>query len=227
MGLFDMLGNLARGAMQGQAAPPQAAVTPPPQQPGGLLGFWRQAQQPGGFIERLDTFGAGLQDIGDGGNRRAMMAQGRERSAAEQQAAQQREQINALAQSLNLSPQDQLRFNVDPEGFLTAFEARQRAEADRQAEANEVGYLNTARGIYRTGPNAGWAEQFEPEPDSPGDGLRWTEDGGVEPIPGWLEYQQRLAAARRAPLRPRAAARPRSGGGRAAAPVSPSAVRWD
>lgn len=238
MGLLDVLTRLQKNlpGNPGFPAPMQAGSalmpgdTPDPAQmgqPSGLMGFMRQAQQPGGFVERLGDFGASLQDIDDGGNRSAGRAQARQQTAAEQAAAQQREQINMLAKSLNLSPQDQLYFNANPEGFLTAYEARQRAAAEREAEASKEGYLNTARGIYRTGPNAGWAEQFEPEVDSPGDGLRWTADGGVEPIPGWLEYQSRLAAARRAPPRPRAAPRPRSNSGSAAAPVNPSDIRWD
>ena len=230
MGLLDVLTRLQKSLPGGAGFPmpmqPQSALMPKPEAAeqgglmGGLGGFMRQAQQPGGFVERLGDFGASLQDIDDGGNRSAGRTQAR-------LAAQQREQINMLAKSLNLSPQDQLYFNANPEGFLTAYEARQRAAAEREAEASKEGYLNTARGIYRTGPNAGWAEEFEPERESPGDGLRWTADGGVEPIPGWLEYQRRLAAARRAPPRPRAAPRPRSNSGSAPAPVNPSDIRWD
>lgn len=233
MGLFsDAIAKLQKGRAGGTGFPVPvdagSALMPKPEpvEQGGLMGFMRQAQQPGGFVERLGDFGATLQDIDNGGNRLAQREEARNGTAEEQEAARQREQVNMLAKSLNLSPQDQLFFNVNPEGFMTAYGRRQDAAAEREARANDETYLNTSRGIYRTGPNAGWVEQFEPERGSPGDGLRWTEDGGVEPIPGWLEHQGRLAAARRAPPRPRAPARPSSGGNGSAPARAPWERTW-
>lgn len=230
MGLLDVLSRLQKSLPGGAGFPmpmqAQSALMPAPEpiEQGGLMagigGFMRQAQQPGGFVERLGDFGASLQDIDDGGNRSAGRTQARQQTAAEQAAAQQREQINTLAKSLNLSPQDQLYFNANPEGFLTAYEARQRAAAEREAEANEEGYLNTARGIYRTGPNAGWAEEFAPDPLE------------RELLQARVDAERAQAEARRAAAarsrRPPASRAPRSSGrSGGAAPVNPSAIRWD
>lgn len=131
---------------------------------GGLLGFLRQAQQPGGFFERLNTFGGSLQDISDGGNRVARIEQTRAQQQATQAAAEQRMQINKMAQGLNLSGTDLLAFNANPESFVTALMARQRDEQTRAAEAAKPSYFNTSDGIYRTGTNPGWEVQFEEDP---------------------------------------------------------------
>jgi len=64
-------------------------------QQGGLLGFLRQSQQPGGFFERLNTFGATLQDVNDGGNRAAMLQTRALAQAQAQRQAQAREALNA------------------------------------------------------------------------------------------------------------------------------------
>jgi len=193
---------------------------------GGLMGFLRQAQQPGGFFERLNTFGATLQDTSDGGNRAAMIRQQAQQAAEQQRLAEQRVNINKMAKGLNLSPRDQLIFNADPEAFIEMVGQRENDERDAAAKAAETEYLNTARGVYRTGPNPGWQEQFTPEMPKAPEGMRWTPDGGLELIPGYAEGRSRVAGATRAPPRPRAAAR--SGGShRTAAPVNPAAVRWD
>jgi len=233
MGLFsDAIAKLQKGRAGGTGFPVPvdagSALMPKPEpvEQGGLMGFMRQAQQPGGFVERLGDFGANLQDIDNGGDRLAQREEARNGTAEEQEAARQREQVNMLAKSLKLSPQDQLFFNVNPEGFMTAYGRRQDAAAEAEAGRNEETYIETPRGIYRTGPNAGWAEQFEPEPPRAPEGMRWTEDGGLELIPGYVEGRSRVAGATRAPPRPRAPARP-SSRGNSPAPVNPGTVRWD
>jgi hypothetical protein len=69
-------------------------VMPPPQRRGlfgGLRNFAQQAQQPGGFVDRLQMFGASMQDIGqlDGVNRAGRLSESRREA---QQAALEREQ---------------------------------------------------------------------------------------------------------------------------------------
>lgn len=61
---------------------------PEPATEGGLRGFFSKATKPGGFFERLGTFGAELQDIDDGGNR----VERRSASRLQQQQAQMTQQ---------------------------------------------------------------------------------------------------------------------------------------
>lgn len=81
MGMFDQFSAQL-------AALPRAS----PQQRGGLLGglqnFLASNRGEGGFVQRLNTFGAQLQDIDDGGNRaRQMQADALARQQAQQTAA--------------------------------------------------------------------------------------------------------------------------------------------
>lgn len=197
-------------------------------QGGGLLGFLRQAQQPGGFFERLNTFGGSLQDINDGGNRVARIEQMQAQQAEAQAAAEQRMQINKMAQGLNLQGADLLAFNANPESFVTAYMARERDAATREAEADKPTYFNTREGLYRAGPNPGWEVQFEDEPRDAPTGFRWNAEGtDLELIPGYASGQASLAAGRRAP--PRAAAPRSSGGGRrsSGSSAAPARAPWE
>lgn len=229
-GPFSALDPMAAAQGARQAASGQTGLLADPvaeghDSGGGLMGFLRQAQQPGGFFERLNTFGATLQDTSDGGNRAAMIRQQAQQALAAQEQAAQRANINKMAQGLNLSPRDQLIFNANPEAFIELIGQRENDERDAAAKAAETEYLNTSRGVYRTGANPGWQEEFELEQPKPPEGMRWTAGGGLELIPGYAEGRSRVAGATRAPPRPRAAGR--SGGGRPASPVNPAAVRWD
>lgn len=146
--------------------PPTEKLSPTAQRPerGGLMGFLDRNRGQGNFVERLNLFGAELQDISDGGSRAEALRQRNEQALAQQQAMQQRMEINKLAQGMNLSPADQLLFNANPESFLEVLVDRDNDAREAAAKFNEVDYLNTSQGVYRTGPNPGWQERFEPDP---------------------------------------------------------------
>lgn len=229
-------GRGVMGALKDQrnlAPPPVTEKTSPTaQQPErrGLMGWLEGARGPGNTVERLNMFGAQLQDINDGGQRSDALRAQQEQMMAQQQAMQQRMEINKLAQGMNLSPAEQLIFNADPESFLKLLAERDNDSRDAAAKANEQGFLNTSRGVYRTGPNPGWQEQFPVEPDLDF-GWRYDEaTGNLEYIPGGPAdpaYLGSRAASTRAPARPRASgggSRPRSS---PRAPIAASGIRWD
>jgi len=189
---------------------------------GGLMGWLDANRGEGNFVERLNTFGAQLQDIGDGGNRAEEIAQQRAAQAQAQAAAEQRIQIAKMASALNLSPQDQLVFNANPESFFRMLGER---EDDARDSARPT-YLNTQRGVYRTGQNPGFEVEFPEEGPKVDFGWRMGEGGGLEYIPGGPAdpaYRGRVAAAGRAP--PRARAAPRAAAS-AQAPAPPWQRNW-
>lgn len=230
MPLFDP--DMLKSGLQGLmgAAGNQQPPAPPVER--GLLGniqnFFTQNRGEGNFVNRLGMFGAELQDLEDGGQRaRTMQADRSAQSQAQtqaQEAAQQRTQLNKLALGLGLSPQEQLIFQAQPEAFIKILADRQQDVTignDRVRNGEVVydgpdeSYMNTSRGVYRTGDNPGWAEQFEPQPDDAPEGMRWNAEGtGYEIIPGYVENRRTISGANRAPPRPR------SSGGRSSAPAS-------
>lgn len=214
-------GKAMRGGGLMQTQTPVATSTAPSRT--GLMGWLDNQRGEGNFVERLNTFGASLQDISDGGNRSDTIAQQRAAQAQAQAAAEQRMQIAKMAQALDLSPQDQLVFNANPEAFFRMLGERQ----DDERDSSRPTYLNTREGVYRTGQNPGFEVQFAPEaPDAP-DGWRYGEDGGMTFIPGGPAdpaYLSRRASATRAP--PRARAPSRSGPIRPA-PAPPAGFRLD
>lgn len=203
---------------------------PEPATEGGLRGFFSKATKPGGFFERLGTFGAELQDIDDGGNRADRRQQGmRQRQndvLAQQQAqdaAQVRQQIQQMAQGLGLSGVDQLRFNVDPEGYL-----KDRWQAE---QPDDPTILNTRRGVLsvQDGQKT-WIEQFPDEPEDVEFGWIRKPDGTLAYEPGGPadpSYISRTAGARRAPPRSSVSVRnPARSGGGSSAPSAAIAPPW-
>ena len=143
----------------------------------GIGGWLKQAQQQGGFFERLGTFGAELQDTADGGNRgvaRRQTLQARDAGEADKAV---RARLNELARSTITDPREQLLFQADPEGWAKANESRYQAYNLGEGENRMVGdetiasrpaaptTYNTARGVYQVNGNEGrYLEEFEPDP---------------------------------------------------------------
>ncbi len=190
----------------------------------GLLGniqnFLAQNRGEGNFVNRLGMFGAELQDLEDGGTRARQMTADRQAASQAQQeaeeAARQRSEINKMALSMSMSPQERLIFNANPEAYIKLLADRQ---ADREVgndvirngeviyDGPDESYLNTREGVYRTGDNPGWQERFAPEPENAPEGMRWGANGELEIIPGYIENRRSISGANRAPPRPRAASR--------------------
>ncbi len=88
----------------------------------GLKGFVGRINAPGqdgapSFTERLNTFGASLQDISDGGDRASTLQQAREAQLKNMEAQKQRQQLAQMADQLGLSPKEKLLFMVNPQAF--------------------------------------------------------------------------------------------------------------
>lgn len=95
---FDFQGPVRPAAAQAEGVLASLGNNRPPEPATerGIRGFFRQAQQPGGFFDRLNVFGAQLQDIDDGGNRAATIQQSRLQAQQRQQQAAARQQLNQL-----------------------------------------------------------------------------------------------------------------------------------
>ncbi len=69
------------------------------------------------FVDRLNTFGANLQDISDGGDRAAQIRKAKQDALDRQAVLDQRKQLAAMADQLGLSPKEKLLFMVNPQAF--------------------------------------------------------------------------------------------------------------
>lgn len=213
MGTTGITGTVPQPKIEGQSR-------------GGLMGWLEDMRGEGNTAERLNMFGAQLQDIWGGGDRAESLMEQQALAQQQQAAAQQRAEINKMSQTLNMSPRDRLLFNANPDAYFRMLGDRDNDERDAASRMNQVGYINTSQGVYRTGPDPGWQEQFPDEPDVDF-GWRQTPDGGLEYIPGGPAdpaYLGRRASSTRAPARPRAASRSSAA---PRAPVNPAEVRWD
>lgn len=69
------------------------------------------------FVNRLNTFGANLQDISDGGDRAAQIRNAQQQELERQQAAAQRQQMAQMADQLGLSPKEKFLLMANPKAF--------------------------------------------------------------------------------------------------------------
>lgn len=69
------------------------------------------------FVDRLNAFGASLQDISDGGDRAVQLRNAQQQELERQQALAQRQQLAKMADDLGLSPKEKLLFMVNPQAF--------------------------------------------------------------------------------------------------------------
>lgn len=134
----------------------------------GIKGFVGRINAPGqdgapSFTDRLNTFGASLQDISDGGDRASTLAEARQKQQAQMQAAQQRAQLAAAADQLGLSPKEKLLFMVNPQAFgnllrdqeapYSLSEGQQRFGPGGQSIASAPKTMTFGDQIVSAGPN--------------------------------------------------------------------------
>lgn len=226
MGLFD--GFQAQLNSIGPSVQPKQGLL------SNIQSFLANNRGEGNFAQRLGQFGAQMQDLGDGGQRAANMNVSRARQQQAEAEAAQRQQLNQMAQALNLDPREALIFQANPEAWASAnadrFKPYNLGAGDQRMIGSEViasRPANPTRGVNEQGA-------YEIGPD----GFEWLQE--FEPDPLEQEYMRaRIAATQaQAPLRQAQAAkasRPaairgggRSSGGRSSRPAyAPSNIRWD
>lgn len=77
------------------------------------------------FVDRLNTFGASLQDISDGGDRLKEIQKIADEKQKTLQEQEQRKQISAIIDQLGLSPKEKLLFLANPKAFGELLQAQE------------------------------------------------------------------------------------------------------
>jgi hypothetical protein len=126
-----------------------------------------QGGQPA-FTDRLNTFGATLQDFDDNGGRAQALAKAQQDKLEQQQAAEQRQQIAALADSLGLSPKEKLLYMANPKAFGELLKEQQSP-------------YTLSEGSQRFGPN-GESIAAAPKTMAFGDQILQAGPQGVNPL---------------------------------------------
>jgi hypothetical protein len=222
-------------------------VMPPPQRRGlfgGLRNFAQQAQQPGGFVDRLQMFGASMQDIGqlDGVNRAGRLSESRREA---QEAAAQREAMAALRAQVGPGASPQAVRQAFMSASLNGVDVGDASRLYEQMNPAPQRF-NTTEGVVEIGPD-GQGRLVYTAPDDPYEnygaiptGMVRNEDGSLEWADGYVDSQLDLGRGRRrtiienpTPSRARAGgggrggARPAASGARAPTIINPQTVRWD
>lgn len=132
------------------------------------------------FVDRLNTFGASLQDISDGGNRASSLAEARQQQLAREQAAAQRQQLAALADQVGLSPKEKLLFMANPQAYGNLVK-------------DQLAPYSLSEGQRRFGPD-GQPVAIAPKTMTFGDQIVSAGPGGVESLfTRPKTYQEQLA----------------------------------
>lgn len=132
------------------------------------------------FFDRLSTFGARLQDIDDGGDRVASLEQRRKATLLEQQAAQERQQMAAMADQLGLSPKEKFLLMANPQVY-------------GQLLKEQLAPTTLSRGQQRIGPDGAVISEV-PTYEQFGDQYMRIDSQGVAPTyqrPKTYEEMQR------------------------------------
>lgn len=232
----QMMQAASQGGMKGlmaQAGPQMGAKNPEGVEREGFLSrVLGRLQQPE-FFDRLNMFGAQLQDISDGGMRAAYL---REQSQSDEERAlaqQQRQELDQLAQSLGMDPRERLMFLSDPESWAAANRSRYEAYTMDRGDRRMIGgeeiasapdYGISADRIWTTGEDGlpQWGEQRP---------MSYSEDLEAQALAHRQQMDaERLRLAQAASARAAARAASRSQGGGASGGSSgglPAGIRWD
>jgi hypothetical protein len=221
MGILDTLSRFGTAKLPNVAGP---ATNPTAVNTGGLLGGLSRSLFAPGFRDRLALAGAQLQDIEDGGGRARQMQADRQAQEEAAEAARVRQQLNSLAQTLEMTPRERLLFQANPEawaGFAREAESPFTI-GNRRIRNDEV--------LYEAPEEEDGLAGFGAIPT----GMIRDEDGNLRWAEGYVDAQSQLGRVRRRaivdnPTQPRAAPRATSRAAPTqAAPVfNPSVVRWD
>lgn len=150
----------------------------------GIKGFVGRINAPGqdgapSLTDRLNTFGASLQDISDGGDRATTLQKAHEEQLKAAQAQQQRQQLAAMADQIGLSPKQKLLFMVNPQAFGNLLRDQEQP-------------YTLSPGQQRQGPNGLVAEA--PKYEGFGDQMLSIGSQGVQPVfTRPKTYQEQLA----------------------------------